>query len=151
MSSTHHQLFYHIVFSTKNRQPYLQQPERRQSMFEYLGGSVRGLDGVPVCIGGWIDHVHLLIKLTPSHCVADLLRQLKATSSKHMNDTSHQVHKFGWQEGYGAFTVGSPQKEIVIRYIQNQESHHRQATFKQEYVHLLTLAEIEYDERYLWD
>ncbi len=84
--STHHQLLYHFVFSTKNRKPYLQ-PDREQ-VFDYLGGTVRGIGGVPVRIGGWIDHVHLLVKLKTNHCVADCMREIKSSSSKWFNVNS---------------------------------------------------------------
>ena len=150
MSGTHHQLLYHFVFSRKNRKPYLQ-PETRSKMFEYLGGTVNGLDGIPFCIGGWVDHVHLLLKLKTSHRISDFMRELKAGSSKHFNDTSGSVFKFGWQDGYGAFTVSSSKQEDVTRYIQTQEAHHGKQTFEQEYVELLTRHEVAFDLKYLWD
>ena len=147
--STHHQLYFHFVFSTKNRAPYLR-PETQAAIFEYLGGTLRGLDAIPICIGGWVDHVHILAKLKPTQCVSDLLQKVKSNSSKHFNDESGLIRKFGWQEGYGAFTVSPNQTEVVIRYIQNQESHHRGETFQEEYVRMLDLAGVEYDSQYLW-
>ena len=147
--STHHQLYYHFVFSTKNRSPYLQ-PETQATIFEYLGGTIRGLDAIPVCIGGWVDNVHILAKLRPTHCICDFLQKLKSNSSKHFNEESGLIRKFAWQEGYGAFTVSPNQTEGVIRYIQNQESHHRKETFQKEYVRMLDLAGVEYDPEYLW-
>ena len=148
--STHHQLFYHLVFSTKNRKPYLQ-PETRETMFEYLGGTVRGLDAVPIRIGGWIDHVHLLVKLTTSHRLSDFMRELKACSSKRLNEQSGKLTKFGWQDGYGAFTVGASAKPAVIRYIEKQVQHHATEKFEDEYLRLLEAAGIEFDERYVFD
>ena len=150
MSGTHHQLLYHFVFSTKNRKPYLQ-PETRETMFEYIGGTIRGLDAIPIRIGGWIDHVHLLVKMRTTHCISDFMRELKANTSKHFNDTSKKLLKFGWQDGYGVFTVGPSSKGAVIRYIENQVRHHADETFEEEYVRLLELAGVEYDERFLWD
>ena len=150
MSGTHHQLYYHFVFSTKNRKPYLQ-PETREAMFKYLGGTIRGLNGVPIRVGGWVDHVHLLVKLKTSHCIADFMQKVKSNSSKHFNTASGLIEKFGWQDGYGVFTVGPSNRDIVIRYIENQVRHHADKTFEEEYLRMLEMAGIEYDERYLWD
>ena len=150
MAGTHHQLLYHFVFSTKNRKPYLQ-PATRDSVFEYLGGTVRGLKGVPIRIGGWVDHVHLLVKLRTTHCVADFMRDVKANSSKHFNESSGLFAKFGWQDGYGCFTVSANSKRKVIAYIENQVRHHANESYQDEYLRLLELSGADYDERYLWD
>lgn len=149
-SGTHHQLLYHFVFSTKNRKPYLQLANQ-VTMFEYLGGTVRGLDGVPVRVGGYVDHVHLLVKLSTKHCIADFMRELKSSTSRKFNEQSGMRLKFGWQDGYGAFTVSPSQKDSVIHYIENQAEHHRRESFQQEYVRFLEKHGIEYDPRYLWD
>ncbi|KAA1257924.1 Transposase IS200 like protein [Rubripirellula obstinata] len=150
MASTHHMLLYHFVFSTKNRKPYLQ-PQTRDRVFEYLGGTVRGLDGVPIRIGGWVDHVHLLVKLKTQHCIADFMREVKSNSSKHFNESSGMIAKFGWQDGYGVFTVSGNAKAKVIAYIENQVDHHADESYSEEYVRMLNAAGVEYDERYLWD
>ena len=150
MPGTHHQLLYHLVFSTKNRKPYLQ-TETKANILEYLGGTVKGLDGIPLIIGGWVDHVHLLVKLSTQHRLSDFMRDLKAGTSKHFNETSGLLHKFGWQDGYGAFTVGKSQEETVTRYIANQEQHHAKETFQVEYVRMLEQSGADYDIRYLWD
>ena len=150
MSDTHHMLLYHFVFSTKNRKPYLQ-PYTRNLIFEYLGGTARGLDAIPIRIGGWIDHVHLFLKLKTTHCIADFMRELKANTSKHFNETSDSLTKFGWQDGYGVFTVSPSQKQKLIHYIENQETHHSGENFQSEYVRLLDLHEVEYNAKYLWD
>lgn len=150
MSDTHHMLLYHFVFSTKNRKPYLQ-PNVRQTIFEYLGGTARGLEAVPIRIGGWIDHVHLLLKLRTKHCIADFMRELKANTSKHFNETSQALAKFGWQDGYGVFTVSPSQKAKVIEYLETQEEHHKKEDYQTEYLRLLTLHEVEFNEEYLWD
>lgn len=149
MPGTHHQLLYHFVFSTKNRKPLLQ-PETRETMFKYIGGVARGLDAIPIRIGGWIDHVHLLMKLRTTHCISDFMRELKANTSKNFNDASGKLAKFGWQDGYGAFTVSPLSKDKVIHYIENQVRHHADETYKEEYVRLLQSAGIDYDDRYLW-
>jgi putative transposase len=150
MPGTHHELLYHLVFSTKCRKPYLQ-ANTRVEMFSYLGGVIRGLEGVPIIVGGWVDHVHILAKLKTTHQLSEFMREVKSRSSKHINETSGILQKFGWQDGYGAFTVSPSQKESVIRYINRQESHHRTVSFESEYIRMLQLAEIKYDEKYLWD
>lgn len=150
MSGTHHQLLYHIVYSTKNRFPYLQAQTRVQ-MFEYLGGIVNGLGGISLRVGGWVDHVHLLVKLTTQHRMSDFMRELKSNSSKRFNELSGMIHKFGWQDGYGEFTVSKSQQPAVVRYIERQEEHHSRQTYQEEYLGLLRLNEVEYDEKYIWD
>jgi len=123
--------------------------EWRGNLHAYLGGIVKGLAGVPLAVGGMEDHVHLLVGLKPSHRLDYFLRDLKA-------DSSEWVHKeigkrmFGWQKGYGAFSVSPSNVEGVKRYIFNQAKHHRHKTFKEEYIELLEASGIEYDERYLW-
>lgn len=123
--------------------------EWRGNLHAYLGGIVKGLDGVPLAISGIEDHVHLLVGLKSSHRLDYFLRDLKA-------DSSEWVHKeirkgnFAWQKGYGAFTVSPSNLAGVKRYILNQEEHHRRKTFQEEYIELLQASGIEYDERYLW-
>ena len=150
MAGTHHQLIYHIVFSTKNRKPYLQ-PQTQERVFEYMGGTVRGMSGIPLRIGGWVDHVHLLVKLPTTLAISNFVRELKSSTSHWVNETSGLIHKFGWQDGYGAFTVSRSVVEQVQRYIDNQAEHHRHQDFKTEYVALLDRHEVQYDSRYLWD
>ena len=150
MSGTHHQLLYHLVFSTKCRSHYLQSKTRAR-VLEYLEGTVNGLEGIPICIGGWVDHVHLLVKLKTNHMLSDFMRELKSRTSKHVNETSGLIYKFGWQDGYGAFSVSPGAKDAVVRYIENQERHHAKESFQQEYVSMLMAAGVEYDERFLWD
>ena len=148
MPSTHTSLHCHLVFSTKERVPMISK-EWRGNLHAYLGGIVKGLDSVPLAVGGMEDHVHLLVGLKSSHRLDYFLRDLKA-------DSSEWVHKeirkgtFAWQKGYGAFSVSPSNLEGVRRYILNQEDHHRRKTFQEEYIELLRASGIEYDERYLW-
>ncbi len=150
MPGTHHQLLYHFVFSTKQRKPTLT-PDFRLEMFDYLEAAIHDLGGTVFEIGGWIEHVHLLVKLTTSHRLSDFMRELKCNSSKHFNDQHRSILKFGWQDGYGAFTVGKSQVAAVRRYIRNQEQHHSKQTFEEEYLQLLVASDAEFDERFLWD
>ena len=148
MASTHLSLHYHIVFSTKHREPSLDAAQRPR-IHEYLGGTIRGLKGIPHAVGGTADHVHLLLSLRASHCLADVIREVKSESSGWIH-REIQWAGFGWQEGYGAFTVGAPDLEKVRSYVLNQEEHHRVKTFQQEYVKMLERGMVEYDERFLW-
>ena len=148
MPSTHLSLHYHVVFSTKDRVPLIA-PAWRERLHAFLGGTVNQLGGVPEAIGGVADHVHLLLGLRATHALADVLREVKAVSSRWVHDEIG-VPAFQWQEGYGKFTVGAPQRAEVRHYIARQEEHHRTRTFQEEYVEFLRRAGVEYDERYLW-
>jgi len=121
----------------------------RDKLHSYLGGIAKGLEVVPLAIGGIEDHVHLLVGLKPSHRLDYFLRDLKA-------DSSEWIHKkigkrmFAWQKGYGAFSVSPSNIDGVKKYVFSQEEHHRRKTFQEEYVELLHASGIDYDERYLW-
>ncbi len=106
-------------------------------------------DGVPEAIGGTADHVHMLVGLRATHCLADVLREIKRPSSQWVHETLG-VAEFSWQDGYGAFTVSASGIGVVKRYILRQEEHHRKKTFQEEYVEILQRSGVEYDERYLW-
>jgi REP-associated tyrosine transposase len=147
MASTYVSLHYHLVFSSKNREPFIT-PDWRPRLHEYLGGTVAGLGGVPEAVGGVTDHVHLLVGLRATHCVADVLRELKKASSVWVHEQLG-VGRFAWQEGYAAFTVSAPAREGVRRYIANQEKHHTRRPFIDELIELLQKAAIEYDPAYL--
>ena len=148
MPSTHLSLHYHLVFSTKDRLPMIA-PEWRGRLHAFLGGVVHQLDGFPGAIGGVGDHVHLLIGLNAMHRLADVMREIKAVSSRWVHDEIG-VTLFSWQEGYGGFTVGAPQCPTVREYIARQEEHHRIKTFQEEYIEFLRRGAVEYDDRYLW-
>lgn len=147
MSSTYLSLHYHLVFSTKNRRPWIAD-DSIERLHEYLGGTVRGLGGFPQQIGGVADHVHLLVGLKATHCLADFMRELKKASSTWVHDTVGQS-QFAWQEGYAAFTVSATARNGVKRYIANQAEHHRKKPFREELIALLNKAGIEYDPQYL--
>ena len=148
MPSTHTALYYHLVFSTKNREPCLG-ADIRQRVHTYLGGIVRGQDGVALAVGGVSDHVHLLVSLKATHRLCDVMRELKSDSTSWIKGDPGPT-KFAWQEGYGAFTVSPPDLEKVRSYVLNQETHHRKTTFQEEYVEMLRRGMVEFDDRYLW-
>ena len=148
--STHQQLLYHVVFSTKHRKRTLANGFREE-VFTYMAATCRELAGYALIVGGYFNHVHLLVRIPTKTAVADFVRQLKANTSKHINQTKRIVTKFSWQEGYGAFTVSVSNKDLIYQYIENQMQHHTRVTFENEYVGLLKEHQIDYDERYLWE
>ena len=147
MSSTYLSLHYHIVFGTKDRVPLIN-AEWRDRLHEYLGGTVRGLGGFPEGVGGVADHVHLLVGLKATHCLADFMRELKKASSVWVHDEI-RLDSFAWQEGYAAFTVSATARDAVKTYIANQEEHHRVKSFREELIEMLERAGIEYEPKYL--
>jgi putative transposase len=150
MPSTHANLLYHLVFSTKCRIPLITS-NLQEELYRYIGGIIRGEGGVLLEIGGIEDHIHILTKLKPSIAVSEITARIKGNSSKWANETKMKMRKFGWQEGYGAFSVSESQVPRLAKYIQSQQEHHRTKTFQEEYVALLRKHRIEYEERYLWD
>jgi REP element-mobilizing transposase RayT len=150
MPSTYTNLLYHIVFSTKDRIPFITS-DLQEELYRYIGGIIRAEGGVQLEIGGVTDHVHILAKIKPAISVSDMLGKIKANSSKWVNDHKMKMRKFGWQEGYAAFSVSESQVPAVREYIRNQEKHHRKHTYQEAFVALLERHGIEYDPRYLWD
>ncbi len=148
MPATHTSLHFHIVFGTKDRQPFIADPWRNR-LHEYLGGLVRAAEGVPEAIGGTADHVHLLAGLRATHSLATFVQDIKQTSSRWIHETIG-VKPFAWQQGYGAFTVSVSNCEAVRAYIASQLEHHRTKSFQEEYVTFLKKHNVPYDEKYLW-
>ncbi len=145
--STFTSLHYHFVFSTKNRETSIK-PSWRSQLHEYLGGTVRGLDGFPQGIGGVEDHVHLLVGLKPTNCISDFMRELKKSASTWVHQEVGDSG-FAWQVGYAAFSVSATARKGVKAYIANQEEHHRKQTFREELEDLLKRAGVDYDPKYL--
>lgn len=148
MSRTFTNLLTHIIFSTKDRAPLIR-AEFKSELFAYLGGLTRELRGKAYGINGTNDHVHMLISLPPNISTSDALRFIKANSSGWVSDKWKKA--FAWQLGYGAFSVSKSNVPEVLRYIANQEKHHRRVTFKNEFVDFLRAHDIDYDERYIWN
>ena len=146
MASTFLSLHYHVVFSTKERRPFIA-PAWRTQLHDYLGGTVNGLGGFSQRVGGVADHVHLLVGLKATHCLADFMRELKKATSVWARE-NHEP-EFAWQDGYAAFTVSASKRAVVREYIENQEAHHAKRDFVSELKELLEKHEVEYNERYL--
>jgi REP element-mobilizing transposase RayT len=138
----------HLVFSTKNREPFLQAGLRGR-MFDYLGGSLNAIDCPVITVGGVADHVHLLFVLNKTLPLCKAVEEVKKGSSKWAKDQG--VSTFYWQNGYGAFSVSPSNVPQVSAYIAGQEEHHRATTFQDEFRDLLRRHGIEWDERYVWD
>ena len=144
------QLTYHVVYGTKYRRPSIA-PKIRERMYEYIGGIIRGKKGHLLEIGGVADHVHILAHLSASLAVADVVRDIKANSSRWVNELSDTKQSFEWQKGYGAFTVSYSQVSKVGAYIQNQDEHHRSRTFVEEYQDFLSRHGINFRPEYLFE
>jgi REP element-mobilizing transposase RayT len=142
-------LHYHLVFATRLREPVIT-PEIRPQLWDYLGGVVRGLGGIPLAVGGVADHVHLLATLRQQPALAEVMREVKARSSKWAHETHPEAASLWWQNGYGAFTVSHSGLDAVREYILNQEERHRTRGFEEEFRALLRKHEIEFDEDGLW-
>lgn len=150
MAHTYTNLLAHVIFSTKERRPFID-AELKPRLLSYMIGIMREPRGNVLGIDGTPDHVHLLVALPPAVSMADALRVLKTNSSRWVHDVWPQRRSFGWQTGYGAFSVSQSNVGSVLRYIAEQEEHHRRVSFKEEYVEFLKKHGIEYDERYIWD
>ena len=151
MSSTLSNLTYHIVYSTKNHEPLIS-PKLRETLYPFIGGIVRNKGGTLIRVGGVADHLHLVVRLRPDIALSDMVRLIKANSSKWVNEQwVESGRRFAWQSGYGAFTVSQSQLSALAEYVEHQEEHHRERSFQQEFVAILKKHGVEYDERYLFD
>ena len=150
MSQSLVKLSTHIIFSTKYRQPLIDaviEPE----LHAYLGAVCNEIDSIPVKVGGYTDHIHILCLLSKKVALMDLLEEVKKRSSKWIKEKGEAYKDFYWQRGYGAFSVNPSELEVVIRYIENQHEHHTKRTFQDEFRGFLKKYNVEYDERYVWD
>jgi len=141
-------LFYHVVFSTKDRRPLLSE-ELLPRACEYMGGIIRNMRGKMLAANGSADHVHLAALLRPTAAIADVVRDVKANTSGWIHQTLPNLRAFRWQDGYAAFTVSRSVVPEVVAYIRKQEAHHRKMTFQEELIGLLERHGVEYDERYI--
>lgn len=148
MSQSLSKVYVHITFSTKNRQSLIDN-NIKTSLFEYLGGICKGLECNPLKVGGHFDHVHLICLLSRKIAQMKLLEELKKQSSKWIKTKGQVYSDFYWQDGYGIFSVNPSETDAVVKYIINQEVHHKKVTFQNEFRAFLKKYKIEYDERYV--
>ena len=141
----------HAVFSTTKRAPFLKDPDIRSQMHAELGGASKSLDCPLIIVGGVEDHIHLLARESRTITLSDWIKELKRVTSIWIKTKGPQFKAFAWQAGYGRFSVSQSQSGKVIKYIQEQEKHHRKKDFQTEFRELLVRHEIEFDERYVWD
>ena len=149
MANTYTSLYYHMVFSTRNRVRYLGQG-LEQRVWSYLGGVARKHGMTALQVGGYEDHVHALVMAPPTLALSQAVQFLKGESSKWVHEEFPELKAFAWQDGYGAFTVSRSNLPEVVRYIRGQREHHGKRTFQEEYLEFLRRHGVEYDERYLW-
>src|ERR1044072_2363644 len=144
-------LWTHLIFSTKDRFPFLKDKTLRCEMHAYLAEMLRKHDCETLIVGGVEDHTHSLFALSRTHSIASVVKEVKRTSSGWIKEASRRLSKFHWQGGYAAFSVSQSNLAVVIRYIENQEQDHHRVTFQDEYRAFLKAYEVEFDERYIWD
>jgi REP element-mobilizing transposase RayT len=150
MAHTYVNLLVHVIFSTKDRRPHID-AELQSRLFAYTGGVLRDIGAVPMIVNGTADHVHQLVGLPSTRSIAELIRVVKANSSKWVHEEFASRREFAWQSGYAAFSVSQSNADAVRQYITDQEEHHRTVSFEEEYVAFLKRHGIAYDERYVWE
>ena len=150
MANTYSQIYYHIVFSVKNRENKFQL-KNLESIFNVIGVVIADEGVVPIIVGGYTDHIHALVVAKPKYILSNIIANIKSRSNKWLKEKRLVDDQFEWQVGYSVFSVSRMSLESVKKYIENQESHHQKIGFKEEYIDLLKEADIEFDEKYLFD
>ena len=149
MAKTYHQIYLQTVFAVKYRHALINK-EWESKVFGVIGNLINESDCKTIIVNGVEDHVHCFFGLKPVVSVSELMKTVKAKSSKYINDNKLTKHRFEWQEGYGVFSYNQSSIDAVYKYIQNQEEHHKKQTFKDEYIALLTAFKIEFNEKYIF-
>jgi putative transposase len=145
------QVLLHVVFSTKNRAPFLKSPELREELHGYMIGTLQGIDCPSLIVCSVEDHLHCLLRLSRTMSIASLVENMKVESSAWVKRQGSHLADFYWQSGYGAFSLSLSNADQVKAYIANQEEHHRRTSFQDEFRALLRRHKVEFDERYVWD
>jgi len=148
MASTYTQIHIHAIFAVQNRLSLVQK-QWKDELYQYITGIIEKNTHKLLAIGGMPDHIHVLFGMRPTQSISDLMQDIKGCSSIWINKKQFVKGKFSWQEGYGAFSYGKSQIDGVVRYINNQEIHHKKRTFAEEYLEFLKLFILEYDERFV--
>jgi REP element-mobilizing transposase RayT len=149
MANTYTQIYIHIVIAVEGRQNLIA-PQHNDEQQKYITGIVSAQRHKLIAINNMPDHLHLLAGVRPDASLSDLVRDIKASSSRFINEKHWVAGRFSWQEGFGAFSHGRSQLDTVIRYIQNQQQHHTKQSFRDEYVELLEKFGVEYDRKYIF-
>jgi REP element-mobilizing transposase RayT len=149
MANTYTQIHIHFVFAVKFRHGIIQS-KWKEDLYKYMTGIIQNDNHKLLAINGMPDHIHILIGLRPAQSISDLMKDVKQSSSKWINENKLTNGHFEWQEGYGAFSYSKSQIGQVVNYIQNQELHHEKKTFREEYLDFLEKFEVDYDEKFIF-
>jgi REP element-mobilizing transposase RayT len=147
---TYTQLYVQLIFATKFRESFLRK-EQRTEIWQYMSGIINNKDHKSIIVNGMADHVHILIGLNPKMSISDLVRDIKRSSSRFINDQKWVPGNFRWQDGYGAFSYSRSQLSSVYDYIKNQENHHQKKSFREEYLNLLRENDVNFDRHFLFE
>ncbi len=150
MADTYTQLYIHIVFAVKGRQRLIPK-QHKETLHQYITGIIRNKKQTVIRINSMPDHIHILVGLTPDIALSDLVRDIKANSSKYINKKGWCVGRFEWQTGFAAFSYSESQLDTVVNYIKNQEAHHARMTFREEYLAFLKRFNVPYNPKYVFD
>ena len=150
MPNTYTQIYLHIVFAVRGRDSMIK-PEHKEEIHKYITGIIQKRDHKLIAINSMPDHVHILIGYDPKKGLSELVRDIKAGSSKFINDSRWLKTKFFWQEGYGAFSYSRSQLDRIVKYIENQEEHHQKKDFRAEYLDMLEKFSVDYNPKYLFE
>lgn len=150
MANTYTQIYIQVVFAVQHRQNLINK-DKKEELHKYITGIIRNKNQKLFAINSMPDHVHIFIGVKPSVALSDLVRDIKNNSSTFINEKKWVMGKFNWQKGFGAFSYGHSQIDTVVKYIQNQDSHHAKKTFNEEYLEILKKFNVEYDDKYLFD
>jgi len=150
MANTYSQIYIHIVFAVKGRDNLIS-PKRKDELYKYITGIISNEGQKLIAINGMPNHIHILIGIKPNKSLSDLVRDIKANSSRFINEQRWIAGKFEWQKGFGAFSYSQSQLNTVIKYIENQEVHHRRKTFKEEYIEFLEHFNVPFDSNYIFE
>jgi putative transposase len=151
MANTYTQLYFHIIFAAKGRANLLPS-KNKQELYKYITGIITNKHQKLIAINGMPDHIHLLIGMKAAHNLSDLIRDIKSNSSRFINEKKWvRGGTFEWQHGFGAFTLGHSQLNVIVKYIKTQEEHHKTRTFREEYIEFLKRYEIDFKTEYIFD
>ena len=150
MANTYHQVYIQVVFAVKYRKAVLEK-EWRETVFGVIGNLINETGCKTIIVNGVEDHVHCFLGLKPSISISELMKSVKAKSSKYINDNKFLLDRFEWQEGFGVFSYSKSHVDNVYKYVANQEQHHHKQTFKEEYLAILETYEVPFDERYIFE
>lgn len=149
MADTYSQIYIQVVFAVQNRKALIN-PEWEEELYKYISGIVRNKGQKMIAINGTNNHIHFLIGMKPNCRLSDLIREIKKSSNRFIKEKKFSPYSFNWQEGFGAFSYNDNQLTNVIKYIENQKDHHKNQTFKEEYIAFLEAFKVEYTNEYLF-